>query len=260
MAVSRQLRLKVVGLPEGKDPAELLAADGVDAMRVLIDSAVPVATFHVRRVIETSDLDSTEGRNRAYENLRAVLGTLPPSPEREDLVRLAGSRLGLSEQLAGLLTVAPPTAARAGGEAPAPTPSRPPLDRREQSERAFLSLCVALPEKGREALRGMDPATYFTSAVVRRAAEHLRDHITNPTDDLPPDDPDLASLVTELVLRAAGEPADPDTLRLETLQLEKARLEREILSATADGRAEVSDLAAQKKTLQREIDSVMAGR
>jgi hypothetical protein len=119
---------------------------------------------------------------------------------------------------------------------------------------------VALPEKGREALRGMDPATYFTSAVVRRAAEHLRDHITNPTDDLPPDDPDLASLVTELVLRAAGEPADPDTLRLETLQLEKARLEREILAATADGRAEVSDLAAQKKTLQREIDSVMAGR
>ncbi len=66
--------------------------------------------------------------------------------------------------------------------------------------------------------------------------------------------------MTELVLRAAGEPADPDTLRLETLQLEKARLEREILAATADGRAEVSDLAAQKKTLQREIDSVMAGR
>jgi DNA primase len=244
-----------VVLPGSSDPAELLAEEGVDAMRARIDGAVPLATFRVQRVFATADLDGTEGRNRAYEALRAVLGALPPSPEREDLVRMAASRLGLSEQLAGLLTV---PIRRESGEAPAP--SRIPLDRREQSERAFLSLCVALPEKGREALRGMDPATYFTSAVVRRAAEHLRDHITNPTDDLPTDDPELASLVTELVLRAAGEPADPDTLRLETLQLEKARLEREILAATADGRAEVSDLAAQKKTLQREIDSVMAGR
>ena len=255
LAAARDLRLDVVVLPGSSDPAELLAEEGVDAMRARIDGAVPLATFRVQRVFATADLDGTEGRNRAYEALRAVLGALPPSPEREDLVRMAASRLGLSEQLAGLLTV---PVRRESGEAPAP--SRTPLDRREQSERAFLSLCVALPEKGREALRGMDPATYFTSAVVRRAAEHLRDHITNPTDDLPTDDPELASLVTELVLRAAGEPADPDTLRLETLQLEKARLEREILAATADGRPEVSDLAAQKNTLQREIDSVMAGR
>jgi DNA primase len=255
LAAARDLRLDVVVLPGSSDPAELLAEEGVEAMRARIDGAVPLATFRVQRVFATADLDGTEGRNRAYEALRAVLGALPPSPEREDLVRLAASRLGLSEQLAGLLTV---PLRRETGEAPAP--SRIPLDRREQSERAFLSLCVALPEKGREALRGMDPATYFTSAVVRRAAQHLRDHITTPTDDLPADDPELASLVTELVLRAAGEPADPDTLRLETLQLEKARLEREILAATADGRAEVSDLAAQKKTLQREIDSVMSGR
>jgi DNA primase len=255
LAAARDLRLDVVVLPGSSDPAELLAEEGVEAMRERIDGAVPLATFRVQRVFATADLDSTEGRNRAYEALRAVLGALPPSPEREDLVRLAASRLGLSAQLAGLLTV---PVRRESGDAP--VPGRITLDRREQSERAFLALCVALPEKGREALRGMDPATYFTSAVVRRAAEHLRDHITNPTDELPVDDPDLTSLVTELVLRAAGEPADPDTLRLESLQLEKARLEREILAATADGRPEVSALAAQKNTLQREIDSVMAGR
>jgi DNA primase len=255
LAAARDLRLDVVVLPGSSDPAELLAEEGVEAMRGRIDRAVPLATFRVQRVFATADLDRTEGRNRAYEALRAVLGALPPSPEREDLVRMAASRLGLSEKLAGLLTV---PVRREPGEAPGP--SRIPLDRREQSERAFLALCVALPEKGREALREMDPATYFTSAVVRRAAEHLRDHITNPTDALPADDPELASLVTELVLRAAGEPADPDTLRLESLQLEKARLEREILAATADGRPEVSDLAARKNSLQREIDSVMAGR
>jgi DNA primase len=255
LAAARDLRLDVVVLPGSSDPAELLAEEGVEAMRERIAGAVPLATFRVQRVFATADLDSTEGRNRAYEALRAVLGALPPSPEREDLVRTAASRLGLSAQLAGLLTV--PVRREPGA---APAAGRITLDRREQSERAFLALCVALPEKGREALRGMDPATYFTSAVVRRAAEHLRDHITNPTDELPVDDPDLTSLVTELVLRAAGEPADPDTLRLESLQLEKARLEREILAATADGRPEVSELAAQKNTLQREIDSVMAGR
>ena len=256
LATTRTMKFDVVQLPGSTDPAELLSREGVDAMRARIDGAVPLATFRVQRIFATADLDGTEGRNRAYEALRTVLGAVPPSPEREDLVRMAASRLGLSEKLAGLLTV-PPVRREAGD---APTPSRIPLDRREQSERAFLVLCVALPEKGREALRSLDPAAHFTSAVVRRAAEHLRQHITNPTDHLPDDDPELASLLTELMLRAAGEPADPDTLRLETLQLEKARLEREILAATADGRPEVSDLAAQKNTLQREIDSVMAGR
>jgi DNA primase len=204
-------------------------------------------------VFATADLESTDGRNRAYEDVNAILRRMGHSPEREDLLRHASSRLGVPASLFA--------APDAGGTAPAPaSPTRPPLDRRERAERTFLALCVALPEKGREALRSLDPETHFTTAVVRRAAVHLRDHITNPADSLPDDDPELASLITELVLRAAGEPADPDTLRLETLQLEKARLEREIMAATADGRPEVSDLAARRISLQAEIDSVMADR
>ena len=116
LAAARDLRLDVVVLPGSSDPAELLAEEGVDAMRARIDGAVPLATFRVQRVFATADLDGTEGRNRAYEALRAVLGALPPSPEREDLVRMAASRLGLSEQLAGLLTV---PVRRESGEAPA---------------------------------------------------------------------------------------------------------------------------------------------
>ncbi len=257
MAASRRLRLKVVQLPAGQDPADLVASGGAAQVQALLDGAVQVATFQVRRVLEKSDLESTEGRNRAFEALRALIGNLPPSPEREDLVRLAASRLGLSEQLAGLLTVAPETPPSADGPS-APAPRR--MDPREEGEHTFLAMCIAMPDRGRDALRRVDLDAHFTTARLRRAAAHLREHVAAPTDGLRADDADLAPLMAELTLRAAAEPWDTQSLELQALQLEKRRIEREIASASADGRPEVSVLAAEKQRVQQRIDSAMADR
>jgi DNA primase len=257
LVLARGMRFEVVRLPGSTDPADLLAGEGVEAMRARIADAVPVSRYRVERIFATADLDSANGRNRAYEALRRVLSAMSPSPEQEDLVRFASSRLGISEKLGALLTVPPERAGEGPGELDV-TPRT--LDPREESEQTFLAMCIALPDRGRDALRRVDLDAHFTTARMRRAAAHLRDHVAAPADGLEEADADLAPLMAELTLRGDREPVDEAALDLQALQLEQRRLERAIATASASGSPEVSALAAEKQRVQQRIDSAMAGR
>src|ERR687898_963550 len=57
------LEARVVRLPAGKDPADVVQHDGVDAMRERLGSAVPVARFEVERALEQAELGTPEGRD-----------------------------------------------------------------------------------------------------------------------------------------------------------------------------------------------------
>jgi DNA primase len=252
-AAHARLELRVVRMPAGKDPADLVRKEGADAVRARVDASVPFARFQVEEIVDAA-APSAEGRTRAFEALRGVLPLLSQTPEREELRRFAASRLELPEDLAALLTV-PLSPSRSAEEGGTPTAFR----RREEPERTFLAQCIAAPEAGREALRRVDLEAHFTSPALRRAAAHLRDHLTRPTDGLPEDDAELASLVAELTIRAAKDPADAEALRLQALQLDLRRLERAIAAAKAQGSPEVSALAAEKQRKQQLFDSEMAG-
>jgi DNA primase len=254
VAAGRSLELRVVALPADQDPADLVESEGAEAMRARLEQSVPFARFRVERMLATAELSSADGRDRALSGLRDVLGRLPASALREELVRLVAGRLGLSEQLVASLAAAAPPDGGAGRDAPRPRSS---LDRREETERAFLALCVGLPEQGREALRRVDLQQHFTSEGVRRAARHLRENLADPLRGLDPEDTELTALVAELSLRAAEQPADPATLEVQALQLETARLEREIVAARAEGRLDVSDLAAERTRVKARLDSAI---
>ncbi|HVE67614.1 MAG TPA: toprim domain-containing protein, partial [Solirubrobacteraceae bacterium] len=263
MSAQGRARFDVVQLPGSTDPAELLAAEGVEAMRARIDAAVPLLTFQVRRILDTADLASTEGRNRAFEDVRRVIGAMEPTPEREELRQLASSRLALSKDLEAVLITPLPEPARREREA-APRPARPArLDRHEESERAFLALCIALPQAGRDALRRVDLDAHFTGAAVRRAAEHLRSGLAEPLAGVPPEDEELSTLVAELMMRATRSPASEDTLRVQTLQLDLLRLERAMAVAREKDPNALDSLArekaARKSQLDDAVDQAMAG-
>jgi DNA primase len=266
VAAERTLRLDVVPLPSGTDPAELVGAEGADAVRARVAGAVPFARFRVERLLEEADLDSAAGRTQAFEAVRRVLAALDPTPEREELQRVAASRLRLGDRLIDLL-VAPlpagaPAPAASGGAAdrrhgPRADPQRRALDRAEEVERTFLALCVAAPDAGRDALRRVDLDAHFTSGLLRRAAAHLRDHLAAPVDGLDPADAELQSLIAELALRADREPVSPATLNVQTRQLEVARLDREIAAARAEGRTDVSTLAKERTQVLEDLSAAM---
>ena len=102
---------------------------------------------------------------RVLGEVAGVIRPLPPGILRDELVKLASSRLGISPGARGERGPVGAAAGRTAGarrrREPAPRApangARQALDRREQSERAFLALCIALPELGEEKLGGRRP-------------------------------------------------------------------------------------------------------
>jgi DNA primase len=258
LAAGRKIELRVVPLPSGTDPAELVEREGADALRALVESSVPFVVFQVERILERADTASAEGRDHALEELRPIVAELPASVLREDLLRRIAGRLELSEaRLASMGAGAAPAAARGGGGQRTPSLGGP-TDTGVRAERTFLALCVALPQAGRAALAGIDPSELLTSEVLRRAAAHIAPRTDRPLSDLPNDDEEIARVIADLVARAGRMP-DVDEARLEhaRLVLELARIDRAIRRARVQAGSDIAGLARDREQVLHGIKRVV---
>jgi DNA primase len=276
LAARRKLELRVVELPVGADPAELVQRGGAEAIDEAVARAVPFVRFRVERVLASGDDSSPEGRDRMIAELRPVFAALPPSAMRMELTRLVSGRLGLSEGLAeSLLADGRPGAGRRGSGGPGAraegATGRPSgaeegsragrvLAGREDTERAFLALCIAAPEHGQRALEEVDLDGVFTSELLRRAAEHLKDgHLAEPLKGVDAEDRELVGLLAELTVEAGRwsvpeRSRKPAMLEVQQLQLQLAAIDRRIHAARAQGAGEVSDLARVRGEVKRDFD------
>jgi len=254
----RNLELRVVPLPTGADPAELIERGGANALRERVDASVPFVAFHVERILERNDLRSAEGRDHAFKELEPALKNLRGGLFGDDLLRRIAARLELTEaQLRSLIE----GAARQNG-APASAPQQTPvqvIDHGERSERSFLALCIALPEAGARTLFAIDLDRLITSELLRRAARHLAGRTRSPLADLPAGDEPLARTVAALVEEAgrAGRVSE-DELEHARLVLERTRLDRAIRRARAEGATEIPQLARERETVREQIREVVA--
>src|SRR5919204_1039713 len=138
VAARRNLALRVVPLPAGSDPADLVAAEGPRAMAERVDASVPFVRFRVERSLDAGDLTRAEGKDAVVAALRPVFEQLPPSAVRDELVGLVADRMNLAPSL-----VADRLAG--GGAAPAaparngPRRQAPPLDPTGRAEHSFLA-------------------------------------------------------------------------------------------------------------------------
>jgi len=250
----RGFDLRVVRLPPGQDPADVVVRDGAAAMRALLETSVPVARFEVERALEAGALGTPEGRDDALRAVAPIVGRLEPGPLQYDLIQLIANRLQMPESMTSeALQRAPRSNGRSSGTAPAP-PARlmTSVDKREDTERAFLARCLAIKEAGRRALEEMDVDASFSLELTRRAAHYLTEHLEHPGQSLPEGADDLARLVAELVIRAGDLVADPAALEIERLQLDKNRLDREIAAAQRSGEP-VTALAGERQRVQDAI-------
>src|SRR3954447_15728142 len=122
-AAGRGLELRVVPLPAGTDPADLVAGEGARAMQRLVDASVPFVRFRVERELSAGDLGSAEGKDAVIGALRPVFAQIPPSALREELLALVADRTDLSPAMvaswlahdAERAPARPPEGARTGG-------------------------------------------------------------------------------------------------------------------------------------------------
>jgi DNA primase len=293
VAGDANLELRVVPLPPGRDPGDVIAQEGAEGLAQRVKESVPFVVFEVGRVLERAELGSAEGKDRAIAELRPVLATVPASVLRDELVQRVAGALELSEaRLVTLLSAAPGRSAESGRS---PRPGRsgngqrmnggtsgdggshagrdprgpdapgtgsagpPPLDRALRSERAFLAMCLAAPDAGAAALSALVPEEMFSSLLFRRVARHLRGRTDSPLSELPPEDDELARTVADLVNRAArGGEVTADHLEHSRLLLELARLDRAIVRARAERQPGITDLARQRQQVKSAIGNVVS--
>jgi DNA primase len=254
LAEDRGVDLRVVDMPEGTDPADLVGQDGADAFVERMGRAAPMIEFQVRRVLADADLDTPSGRDQALGEARKLISAVPErTATRDALVREVADRLDVPVDY----VIATPTASVAVS-----TPAQPAQasagELALRAEREFLTRCLSSGEVGRDYLsRPADDQ--FSSDLLRRARDHLVLHFDDPLASLPEDDPALGALVTDVGLAAQERPPTEELiLRMSILQLEQRRIDREIRRASQDGdHARKSELAAEEQKVRDELGTVM---
>jgi DNA primase len=125
----------------GMDPCELRQADGPEAVKALVDDAVPMFEFAVRTTIGRYDLDTAEGRIQAMRAAAPIVASIRDQSLRPEYARVLAGLLGVE--------VEPVTAevARAGkaGSRPAYETRRHPEPTEAQLEPTADELRDALP-------------------------------------------------------------------------------------------------------------------
>jgi DNA primase len=259
LAKKRELELRVVEMPEGSDPAELVVAHGADALRERLDKARLVPDFHARRVVGQIDPGLARERDAALEEVRPLVATLRDQPAtRDELVRFLSDRLDLPREYLVSQTSAPPprSAPAAAARLDRRPPARPQLDAAARVERSFLTMCVSA-DMGREYVERLED-DHFSSDALRRVRAHLVRHWDDPLSELPDEDPSLVAAIKDVVMRADETHVSADVLRLDFLRLEKARVERRLRHAVNEGDIEAQPgLARERQGLLEQIDELM---
>jgi DNA primase len=255
-AKERKLELLVVDMPEGSDPAELIASNGAEAFQERLSNAREVPDFQARRTVKQADLGSARGRDQALTEVRPLVAELASKPAtRDELVRYLSDRLDVPRDY--LLAQSPAPVRRPEPTADAEAAPRVlRLDVTARVERSFLTMCVS-SELGREYVERL-AGDHFSSAPLREVRDHLLHHWDDPLAALPEDDPMLSALIKAVVMRADETHVSEDVLRLDFVQLELRRVDRRLRHAEQNGDFEAQRaLAPERQGLKAQIDELM---
>ena len=266
VAARRNLTLRVVALPPGSDPADLVAQEGARAMPERVDASVPFVRFRVERELAAGDLASAEGKDAAIE--RAAPGVRPAPGQRDarGADRAGGRPHRARPGARGLVAGAGPAALGAGRSerrqrrvaAPArPCPGRRSTPRAAPSGRSWRSASPRRPP-GAQTLADMDVDAEFSTDLMRRAAAHVHGQLSGAGPALPADDDEFATLIAELTVLSGGMRNSEAAVEGERLSLEVQRVKREIEVAKTAGAGDVGRLVALRQELERRRDGAIA--
>jgi DNA primase len=263
VADDRGLEMRVVALPPGSDPADLVGRDGADAFMELLQGAISVPQFEVKRALAAADLATPGGRDDALSAVVPVIRSLPRGSATYDaLVRYVSDKLDADPKYLETLLSAPRAPEMSqripdSGTVGVPHTSRlPSIEAAASTERAFLAMSLAHGQAGRRYLDALHD-DHFSSPPLRHVRDHLVAHFDDPLAELPEDEA-LAGLITQVAFLADDQPASESVLRLTFLQLELRRTERRLRHAAESADYDIQRaLWPQREGLRREIDELM---
>jgi len=90
------LRVKVVPLPEGLDPDDVIKQLGAEAYQKCLDDAMPLIDYKLVTLKRSFDLNKGEDKRRYISEALAVIRTASSASEKEDLLKTLRSETGIS--------------------------------------------------------------------------------------------------------------------------------------------------------------------
>jgi len=266
LAKKHNLAVRVVEIPQGHDPAELVLGEGgPGAFNKLAAAAPTLLEYQVQATLSASGLDSGQGRVRAFSALGNVLAGAGNSIERDEQLRIIADRLRLSpENVAYLMKSVPLKKNDVEGE----TRLRV-LSHEEIAERSFLSLCLAKPGEARRYLQLMSDA-HFTTDATRAAFNWVREKVAGKNTASGSDavrlpmESKAREVLPELIVRSKTESIAPQALPEYYFRLCEAELSRRIASLKSSidngdendaGLKELYRLEARRRDIRNLIQS-----
>jgi DNA primase len=225
-------KVRVIRIPAGKDPDELIRTDPT-AWRTAVADAKPVMEYFIERAAAAADLTSISGRHEVTDAVLPLLQRIGDPIERnlylQQLSRLVNVEERVLSEAMARGPVHRPSRTPAGNEAAAPAPPLAPLEALALQILLRYPVCI-------DELPGAGEPLPFRDAVALALVEAWRDRLrSDPSGgDLAAWaqtlDPATAELAHDLLARADGGPElgeerARNALRVALLRLRVERLD-----------------------------------
>ena len=209
LARKRGLRPMMAVLPGESDPADVAVKGGTAAVDKVMAGKTSLLGFELRQTLARSDTASSDGRVRAFDEVREIMSRASSVKEREEEIAVVADRLRLSPDSVALLlseAAAPRSGGRGGkdaGTAPA-VDTRPLivgrlLDSEAAMEQDFLVAAVCNPDRAVKVLEALTPE-HFTDRSNQEVYRGLLDALKLMTKTK-----DLAAALAQLRSQAQGD-------------------------------------------------------
>lgn len=92
------LAVRVVTIPDGKDPDEFIKKHGADAFRTLMDEAPALLAYQISQALAANDYSSASGKMAVLAQAIPALAEAPDLAEVNEHIRLLSQQLGIHEE------------------------------------------------------------------------------------------------------------------------------------------------------------------
>ena len=249
IARTEGLRVRIAGVPEGKDPDEYVRRYGKEAFLKVIAAAINGIDFQIEETILQGDISNLAGKVDAVSNILPFLLECKNEIEAAEHIRYLAQRLTIDE---GLILEEYRKAAKKGGaqkeNVAVPVPTVRKLSARRQAEEQLLAVLLEQPQLAEKCLEVVRLIGWSENALAEIYAhlqgmaeegvftiDKLNDALEGPAQSI------LAGIRTKTLPTEDGEKFVDDCLRrLRRLYLEqeyeKHRLLADEYERSADDR------------------------
>lgn len=92
------IRVRVVPMPEGADPDDVIRKSGAEGYQACLDKAIPLLDFRLKSALNGYEKAASDERAKLMQNALAVLKDAESAAEREELTKQAMAITGLTRE------------------------------------------------------------------------------------------------------------------------------------------------------------------